>query len=99
MEEGERAFIDSYTIKPYNIENGNVELLLYLNDNYVGHFHVDDTANKEYVHENILRVNVTEINKDQVTFDAAFHEFEKVWILRESYRLGAGNNFPMKIQM
>ncbi|APH38753.1 COG1361 family protein [Methanohalophilus halophilus] len=92
LKEGERAFIDSYTIKPYNIENGNAELVLYLNDNYVGHFRVDDSANNEYVHGNTLRVNVTEINKGQVTFDAAFHEFEKVWILRESYRLGAGNN-------
>ncbi|RNI14120.1 hypothetical protein EFE42_05795 [Methanohalophilus sp. RSK] len=90
--EGERAFIDSYTIKPYNIENGNAELLLYLNDNYIGHFHVDDSANNEYVYENTLRVNVTEINKGQVTFDAAFHEYEKVWILRESYRLDTGNN-------
>lgn len=90
--EGERAFIDSYTIKPYNIDNGNAELLLYLNDNYVGHFLVDDNVNNEYFHENTLRVNVTEIKKGQVTFDAAFHEFEKVWILRESYRLGPENN-------
>ncbi len=82
---GEKATIERYTLKVYELDQEAAEpsavILVYKNDDFKKAYYVDAGPNDQRVYDNDLKIKVDEISSGKISIVLYGHEFEKVWVL------------------
>ncbi len=82
---GEKAGIERYTLKVYNLDQEAAEpsavILVYKNGDFKKTYYVDAGPNNQRIYDNDLKIEVAGIASGKISLVVYEHEFEKVWVL------------------
>ncbi|WP_370572723.1 hypothetical protein [Methanomethylovorans sp.] len=82
---GEKASIERYTLKVYNLDQEAAEpsavILVYKNGDFKKTYYVDAGPNNQRIYDNDLKIEVAGIASGKISLVVYEHEFEKVWVL------------------
>ncbi len=82
---GEKATIERYTLKVYELDQEAAEpsavILVYKNDDFKKAYYVDAGPNDQRIYDNDLKIKVNGISSGKISIVLYGHEFEKVWVL------------------
>ncbi|WP_370574938.1 hypothetical protein [Methanomethylovorans sp.] len=82
---GEKAIIERYTLKVYNLDQEAAEpsavILVYKNGDFKKTYYVDAGPNNQRIYDNDLKIEVAGIASGKISLVVYEHEFEKVWVL------------------